>query len=85
MKDQLPCVICNVYYPMTVIGTEFFISTGVCLRCYAMGVDLPSEIWCFGKPKMYVPASDACKRLCPDRVVCRRVVQGNVDFGIIGL
>ena len=76
----LGCIICSEKFRLDQIGVSFFISTGVCLVCYRVGKLMSAEEWCFGKKEIYEPESQECRLLCPDRKICRLVVQGKLSL-----
>ena len=48
---------------------RFFPSTGICRACYIEAMGDGSV--CFGKCDYFNPQATVCKRVCPDRFVCR--------------
>jgi len=52
---------------------RFFPSTGICRVCYIEAMGDGSV--CFGKREYLDVEKTACKRVCPDRFVCRLFVK----------
>lgn len=75
---MIPCIICNRVFPNHDVGVELLISTGVCLNCYGRGTRAPVSRWCFGKTSEYDPESVECSGLCPDKKICKMVVEGEI-------
>ena len=73
---MIPCVICRVGYSLD--SGDLFLSTGVCRYCYRDGVAAPAHCWCFGKENEYDPADKDCTERCPDRTICKAVVEGKL-------
>ncbi len=85
----LECLRCLDRYSKADVRSGLYrLETIVCSRCYARMQRAPHRVSCFGKPTMrtpdwktllgYNPSAPECRDLCPDRVVCRRVVRAPV-------
>lgn len=79
----LECLLCRRGVTSEEVRLGLFqLSSNVCNQCYRKMQDSPYEKSCFGKvtivhPKRqlgYNPNAIECKELCPDRVVCRKVI-----------
>jgi len=88
-KPQLECLKCTKRYSAKSIQRgEYRLETFLCSNCYAQMQQQPYSACCFGKPSYtvtpenpqrqygYNPKAIECKQLCPDRQVCKLVVQG---------
>ena len=78
---MVPCVICRTDYPLAEIGSDLFISTGVCRQCYRAGLRLPDRLWCFGSESVYDSEDPVCRDRCPDRRICKMVVRRWIRLG----
>lgn len=86
-NDRAPiveCVLCTKRYSMAdILGGRFWVETLICSPCYAKMQAAPFHESCFGKPSEirpdgkrygYTRTSKACLEWCPDRLICRRIV-----------
>ena len=82
----LECLICTVRYSLEdILDGTYQLETWVCSSCYAEMQRKPHEQSCFGKPTFvmldgkrelgYDSECRDCKDLCPDRVICQKVVR----------
>ena len=85
----LECLLCKERYSQEDIKQGLYqISTFICSTCYRRRQRMPYEKSCFGKPSIifngkyihygYSEEQPECKSLCPDRIVCRRIAQGQL-------
>lgn len=90
-KPTLPCLLCSTRYSeLDVTAGDFFVSTMICRSCYEKLQQQPYTVSCFGKPNKvsgqtvtafgFDPKARECKFECPDRSICRALVQ--VKFGV---
>lgn len=73
---SIPCILCDRRYSLELVGTELFISTGVCIHCYRAGARADRLRWCFAK--QYDAKTPECLSVCPDRQFCRMFVKGDL-------
>ena len=78
MAVKIPCAVCSKKFALDQVGRGLFITTGVCAECYYYAQKLPAKIWCFASEEAYDEDSTACRELCPDRKICRKVLQGKI-------
>lgn len=76
VRIHIPCILCDRIFPLARAKQEIVMSTGVCIHCYQEGVNMKTTEWCLGKKSMYDSDSLECKSLCPDRSVCKLIIQG---------
>ena len=90
-KGLLECVRCNKRYSSIDVRLgRFQLETMVCSFCYGSMQKQPVRNSCFGKPGRavtewnskrqygYSPTAIECQQQCPDRFICRQLVQGHV-------
>ncbi len=73
-KTRIPCVLCDRWYSLDQVGTEIFISTGVCRSCYREGLEAETALWCIGKG--YSKQALECQKICVDRHICYLLSRG---------
>lgn len=89
-RAELGCVTCDRRYSWKDIRKGCYFATFVCRECYRRMVSLPYYLSCFGKPTVVIPhlgqrlpgydeAAIECKSLCPDREICRGVLEGTIS------
>ena len=85
-KKILECLLCFERYSVKqILAGEYQLETMICSYCYAKMQQAPYEKSCFGKPSQmingvkkhlgYNPLAPECRERCPDRNVCRRIMQ----------
>ena len=89
MKSRLECLLCFKRYTAKQINEGLYsLDTFICLACYVKMQRAPAQVRCFGKPTIihidktgqakqrqqgYNPKAIECRKVCPDRRVCRRI------------
>lgn len=79
------CLLCMERYTKADIEAGlYWIETLVCSKCYAKMQQSSHPVSCFGKPTFilengkrlygYNGCVEPCKSVCPDRKICRRIV-----------
>ena len=86
---MLECLLCLERYGREDVRSGLYrLETFVCSRCYRKMQAKPHAASCFGKPTFvaegkvlrgYSEKAEVCQTVCPDREVCRKVVQGIVN------
>jgi hypothetical protein len=82
----LECLLCKTRFTEEkVVRGDYNIETFICSSCYKKMQDKPHEQSCFGKPTTiflngkkhlgYEPEAVECTKLCPDRILCQRIVR----------
>lgn len=90
-KRLLECLQCKQRYSeQDVAAGAYRLETMVCSYCYAQMQRAPYAVSCFGKPMQVLPSgkrehgwnpgAEECRRLCPDREVCRLVMIGQREL-----
>jgi len=75
---RIPCVVCSRLFTTRQVKRSINAATGVCFDCYAQGVRTKS--WCIGDKSEYDSESAECSMLCPDKAVCRLLIQGRIQL-----
>lgn len=81
----LECTECEGQFSVAAIRDgRFFISSMTCWVCHRRMQEAPAEVSCFGKARGnghegYSEADAECRLHCPDRVVCRKFVKGEMN------
>ena len=94
MNDRklMQCILCNKRFSeKDVEELRYFPEQGICFKDYYDGFKQDHRTWCFGKRNTVDPdtgkitrygfdpqKSDDCKKLCPDRKVCRLFVSREI-------
>jgi hypothetical protein len=72
---MLECLLCKEKYDLLdVKKLRYFLDTRICGVCYRQGQKAPITVWCFGKPKAFSLKKVECSKLCPDRRICKLVI-----------
>ena len=85
----LGCVRCSRRFSQNdILSGLYQIETFVCSYCYAEMQQASYEKSCFGKPMLRLPTGRLlfgwnskaweCTQICPDRNLCRKVLQGDL-------
>lgn len=85
----LECLLCTLRFSIDdILSGAYNIETFICSLCYAEMQQKPHEQNCFGKPTFiltsgkhalgYEPIAKECQDVCPDRMICKRIVYPNL-------